>query len=239
MTAHTLSRAARAEVLAARLKAEAEGLDGGALLARALPLAGRVAVSSSFGAEAAVLLALIAEVDRTTPVLFVDTGKHFPETLAYRDDLVKHLGLVDLRVLRPERRAVASLDAEGDLWRRDPDACCRLRKVEPYATAIGGFDAIVTGRKRYHGDVRSTLPTIETADDMVRLNPLATWTTEQVEQTFKDRDLPRHPLVAQGYPSIGCFPCTARPAPDGGIRDGRWSHHPKTECGIHHILNRP
>lgn len=235
MTAHTLFRAARAEVLATRLRLQAGGLEGGELVARALPLAGRVAVATSFGSESAVLLALVAEVDPATPVLFVDTGKHFPETLAYRDDLVKHLGLTEVRNLRPERRAVAREDPDGTLWRDDPDACCRLRKVEPYAAALEGLDTVITGRKRYQGDVRANLPLIEVADGMVRLNPLAAWEADRVAAELRTRALPPHPLVAEGYPSIGCFTCTARPALGAGPRGGRWADRDKTECGIHQL----
>ena len=200
-------------------------------------LAGDLAVVSSFGAESAVLLHLVAEVDRDVPVLFLDTGKHFAETLAYRDTLVAHLGLRDVRVITPDADAIAAKDANGLRWSWDPDGCCAIRKVAPLARAIAPFDATITGRKGFQSATRAGLPRFEIdhsdAQGRLKLNPLATWSAADLAQWFDTHGLPRHPLIAQGYPSIGCAPCTTRVAPGEDPRSGRWKGWDKTECGIH------
>ncbi|HXC29991.1 MAG TPA: phosphoadenylyl-sulfate reductase [Stellaceae bacterium] len=212
------------------------GLDGAALLQplveREFP--GRLAVVSSFGAESAVILAQIAEIDRDTPVLFLDTGKLFGETLQYRDRLVALLGLRDVRTLVPDSRQLATADPHGMLWLADPDACCALRKVEPLEAALAGFDAWVSGRKRYHGGARTALPLFETDNrGLIKINPLAGWSKGRIEAEFAIRNLPHHPLEAQGYLSIGCITCTDRVRPGEDMRAGRWRDLSKTECGIH------
>lgn len=194
---------------------------------------GRIAVVSSFGADSAVLLALVAQVDPATPVIFLETGKHFPETLGYRDELTSRLGLRDVRSIRPEAVQLERHDPEGALWRRDPDFCCHLRKVLPLKRALAGFDAWVTGRKRFQDAARAALPPIEVDGTRIKINPLAGWSADQLEAGLEVAGLPRHPLVEDGYPSIGCEPCTRRPAPGAGPRSGRWAGHNKTECGIH------
>lgn len=193
---------------------------------------GRVALVSSFGAESAVLLHMVAQIDPQTPVIFLDTGKLFEETLLYRDELVERLGLSDVRTVTPLDRDVGFLDPEGDLWRHNPDLCCRFRKVEPLERALRGFQAWITGRKRFHGGSRVSLTPIETADWRIKINPLAMWDRQRVEAYLTAHDLPPHPLIAAGYPSIGCIPCTA-PSSGRDIRSGRWAGREKTECGIH------
>ena len=192
--------------------------------------AGRIALVSSFGAESAVLLHLAAGIDPALPVIFLDTGKLFPETLAYRDRLVARFGLRDVRAARPDPAA----DPTGTLWRDDPDGCCGLRKVAPLEAALAPFDAWISGRKRFHGGERSTLPPVEFgADWRIRINPLAGWSAGEIAVCFAANDLPAHPLLARGYRSIGCAPCT-RPVRDGeDPRAGRWAGLAKTECGIH------
>ena len=194
---------------------------------------GRVAVVSSFGAESALILALVAEIDPSTPVIFLDTGKHFSDTLSYRDRLTAHLGLTDVRSVQPLATDVTSADADGRLWSRNADACCHLRKVLPLERALVGFEAWITGRKRFQSGQRADLDTIEAVDSRIKINPLAKWSLAQVASEFKARDLPRHPLVGQGYPSIGCAPCTTGAADDAPARAGRWAGMDKTECGIH------
>lgn len=194
---------------------------------------GRIAAVSSFGAESAVLLALVAEADPKIPVIFLETGKHFEETRRYRDRLIESLGLEDVRLVLPEARHIASQDPAGTLWQSDPDACCGLRKVAPLRRALAGWSAWITGRKRYQGDQRSVLPTFEAADGQVKINPLAEWSRAQIEEAFVQRNLPRHPLEAEGYLSIGCAPCTRPVAADEDLRAGRWAGCGKTECGIH------
>jgi len=199
---------------------------------------GRTAVVTSFGAESAVLLHLAAGIDRRTPVIFLETGKLFAETLAYRDLLVERLGLADVRSIRPDGAALLAADPVGDLWQRDPDRCCALRKVEPLERALRGFAAWINGRKRYQTDGRSRLPMAERVDGRIKLNPLANWSPEQVDRYFLEHRLPRHPLEAQGYRSIGCEPCTTPTSPDEDARAGRWRGTEKTECGIHFPATR-
>lgn len=215
-------------------------LDGAELLRplvrEAFP--GRIALVSSFGAESAVLLHMVAQIDPETPVIFLDTGKLFSETLAYRDGLVERLGLTDVRAIRPLAGDVQSLDPRGTLAETNPDLCCRFRKVEPLERALRGFQAWITGRKQYQGAGRAALAAIESADWRIKVNPLAAWGPAQIEAYLAAHDLPRHPLVALGFPSIGCAPCTS-PVASGASdpRAGRWAGQDKTECGIHWTAN--
>ncbi len=195
--------------------------------------AGRVAVVSSFGAESAVLLALVAEVDPATPVVFVDTRQHFSETLAYRDTLVRVLGLTDVRSVGPSDAELVANDPGAELWRFDPDACCALRKVTPLDRALAPFDAWITGRKRHQSATRAALPVRETVAGKVKFNPLAAWSAADIEAEMKARGLPRHRLSMAGYPSIGCATCTRSVAAGEDPRSGRWAGTGKTECGIH------
>lgn len=206
------------------------------LLRRVFP--GRIALVSSFGAESAVLLHLVAGIDRAAPVIFVDTGKLFPETLAYRDALCARLGLTAVRSVGPAPALVAAADPAGTLWQAEPDVCCWHRKVEPLDAALTGFDAWITGRKRFQGGLRGALPVVEREPDgRVKVNPLATWSAAEVAAYRAEHDLPAHPLEAQGYRSIGCAPCTRPAAPGEDPRAGRWTGQAKSECGIH--LARP
>ena len=220
---------------AGTLLATYAGLDGGALLRPILTreFAGRIAVVSSFGTESALLLALVAEIDPSVPVLFLDTGKHFGETLRHRDRLVRQLGLQDVRAIKPDPGSLAEHDPQGVLWAADPDGCCRIRKVAPLQWAVSGFAAWITGRKRFQGGQRGELATIEASDDKVKINPLATWSRAAVEAALEARGLPRHPLEADGFLSIGCMPCTERVVPGADTRSGRWAGTGKVECGIH------
>lgn len=195
---------------------------------------GRIALVSSFGAESAVVLHMVAGIDRTTPVIFLDTGKLFPETLRYRDLLVQSLGLTDLRTASPEPARIARVDPDGALWRSDPDVCCWQRKVEPLDEALEGFAAWITGRKRYQGGLRRNLRMVETGPDgRIKINPLAGWSADDVAAYFAEHDLPHHPLEAQGYHSIGCTTCTLPGRSDEDPRAGRWPGFDKHECGIH------
>lgn len=193
---------------------------------------GRIALVSSFGAEAAVLLDLVARVDKSLPVIFLDTGLHFAQTLQYRRQLTERLGLRDVRSIEPDQRELAREDPENSLWQWDTDKCCHIRKVVPLDKALAGFDVWVNGRKQMHGGARVRLPRIELNGKHIKVNPLARWTREDVEAAFRDRDLPHHPLRQQGYASIGCWPCT-QPTRGDDLRSGRWADSEKTECGIH------
>jgi len=210
-------------------------LDGADLLRPLLEteFPARIALVSSFGAEAAVLLQIAAEIDRHLPVIFLDTGKLFGETLRYRDQLVKRFGLTDLRVIRPVEAEVEAADPEGVLWDSDPNGCCGVRKVEPLRRALAGFDAWISGRKRFHGALRTFLPVIELSGAKIKINPLARWSKLRIEEEFARHGLPRHPLEADGFLSIGCLPCTGRVAAGADHRAGRWAGRGKTECGIH------
>lgn len=195
-----------------------------------------LAVVSSFGAESAVLLHLVAEVDASIPVLFIDTRKLFPDTLRYRDTLVARLGLSDVRILGPTRQDLAATDPAGMLWMSNTDGCCEIRKVRPLARALAGFDAWISGRKRFQASTRSDIPVFETDGARVKVNPLADWDPSDLRAHALAHDIPPHPLVAKGYPSIGCMPCTSPVAEGEDPRAGRWRGQDKTECGIHTAL---
>lgn len=228
------------ERIVAGLNRDHAGADPLAVLERVLAdHPGRAATVSSFGAESVVLLHLLSRVDRAAPVLFLDTEMLFPETLAYQRELADLLGLTGLRVIRPESVAIAARDPGGDLHRREPDLCCRLRKTEPLDAALRGYTAWITGRKRHQTRARAGLDLFE-ADGAGRLkvNPLAGWSTAQVNAHIEAHGLPRHPLVREGYASIGCAPCTTRVAPGEDARAGRWRGREKEECGIHLVNGR-
>ncbi|HUH84195.1 MAG TPA: phosphoadenylyl-sulfate reductase [Stellaceae bacterium] len=211
-------------------------LEGEALLQPLLQreLRGRVALLSSFGSESALLLDMVARIDRTTPVIFLDTGKLFAETLRYRDQLVERLRLGDVRSIAPDPATLAARDPAGDLHRRDADGCCRLRKVEPLSPALIGLAALISGRKRYQGGARQKLPAIEPDGRLIRINPLVAYSVERIEHERAARGLPPHPLEAEGFLSIGCAPCTDPVRSGEDRRAGRWRGSEKRECGIHH-----
>jgi phosphoadenosine phosphosulfate reductase len=195
---------------------------------------GKIALVSSFGTESAVLLHMVAEIDESLPVIFLDTGKLFPETLAYRDELVARLGLRDVRAIRPSGAQLAAYDPDNRLWEKDTDLCCAIRKTNPLDEALVGFEAWITGRKRSQSGTRANMKLVETgADGRITVNPLAFWSEEQIEAYFDEYDLPHHPLQAEGYTSIGCATCTHKPLPGEDKRSGRWAGKAKTECGIH------
>jgi phosphoadenosine phosphosulfate reductase len=188
---------------------------------------------SSFGAESAVLLHMVVNIDPATPILFLNTGKLFGETLRYRDRLQDELGLGDIRSLAPNPSDRFRSDPDGILWSKDTDACCNLRKIVPLKRALEPFVAQITGRKRFQTRERAQMQTVEFFEGRFRFNPLADWTLEELEAYTKTHSLPRHPLVEDGYPSIGCMPCTRRVAAGEDYRAGRWSDSDKEECGIH------
>jgi phosphoadenosine phosphosulfate reductase len=194
----------------------------------------KLALVSSFGTESAVLLHMAAQVDPGIAVLFLDTGMLFGQTLDYRKTLAARLGLTGVRDLRPKFTDLALHDPKSVLHQTDVDACCNIRKVIPLDTALSEFSAWITGRKRFQGGDRLRLRVVEEGDNgQIKFNPLANWSKDQIDAYMKDNDLPAHPLVAQGFPSIGCWPCT-KPVEDGAdVRSGRWQGQDKTECGIH------
>jgi len=227
-----------AEARAASLAAALQAQHGDAAPQRIIAVAaeafpGAVAAVSSFGADSAVLLHMIAGVDPALPVIFLDTGQHFGETLAYRDDLVADLGLSDLRIVHPLPEVLAARDPDGVLHRTDTDACCDIRKVEPMDRAVAPFRAWFTGRKRFQAATRAALPAFEAVGPRIRINPLAAWSSNDLAAYMDRHGLRTNPLVAYGYLSIGCFPCTQAVKPGEDARSGRWAGQAKTECGIH------
>ncbi len=214
----------------------ADPMDASAVLRLAMTevFPGAIALVSSFGTESALLLDMAAAIDRAIPVIFLDTEKLFPETLDYRDTLIDRLGLTDVRVIRPASLQLARHDPEGRLWRENADRCCSLRKTLPLQTALGEFDAWITGRKRFQSGARNAVALFETDQaDRLKVNPLAYWSSVQIAREFEARDLPRHPLEAYGFLSVGCTTCTAPVAAGEDRRAGRWPGQTKTECGIH------
>ena len=200
------------------------------------PQVGRIALVSSFGAESVALLHMLAVIDRTVPVLFIDTAMLFPETLDYQRQVAERLELSDLRIIRARPVALAAQDPDGLLHQSDPDACCALRKTEPLERALHGFDAWITGRKRFQASTRAALEFFEAdTDGRLKVNPLAHWDKGDVQDYMINNRLPRHPLVARGYPSIGCAPCTSPVKPGEDERAGRWRGAAKEECGIHFV----
>jgi phosphoadenosine phosphosulfate reductase len=205
------------------------------IIETALKTVGReqLALVSSFGTESAALLKVMADVDPAIPVIFLDTGWLFEETLAYRDTLIGVLGLHDVRSIKPSEETLSRQDPDRELWFSDPDACCRIRKVEPLARALKPFSAWINGRKRFQGGARAEIPVVEEDGERLKFNPFANVSREEIEAIYKLAKLPSHPLVASGYLSVGCMPCSSRTAPDEDARAGRWRGRPKTECGIH------
>ncbi len=200
------------------------------------PMVGPTALVSSFGAEAIVLLHMVSVIDRTTPVLFIDTEMLFPETLEYQREVAARLGLTDVRIIRPSREDTFLKDPNNTLHRSNPDACCAFRKTEPLNRALEPFDAWITGRKRYHGGQRQALAFFEAeGDKRIKVNPLAHFGSEDVAEYITNNRLPRHPLVTKGFASIGCAPCTTKVAEGEDPRAGRWRGSDKTECGIHFV----
>jgi phosphoadenosine phosphosulfate reductase len=201
------------------------------------PQAGKLALVSSFGAESIVLLHMAAVVDRSIPVIFVDTEMLFTETLVYQQEVAERLHLDNVQVIRASEATLAAEDADGTLHQFDTDACCSLRKTRPLQKALRGYDGWITGRKRFQSGTRAALDFFEIEDftGRIKVNPLAHWAPEDVRAYMEENRLPRHPLVAQGYPSIGCAPCTSKVAEGEDPRSGRWRGQDKDECGIHFV----
>lgn len=217
---HSLSTASPAEVVAAAVKQVGRE---------------KLAVVSSFGTESAALLKIAADVDPAIPVVFLDTGWLFEETLAYRDTLTSLLGLTDVRTIHPLEENLPREDKERDLWFSNPDQCCFIRKVEPLARALKPFEAWINGRKRFQGGDRAALAVVEADGERLKFNPLANVSQDELKALYATMNLPPHPLVASGFSSIGCMPCTSRTQPGEDSRAGRWRGRGKTECGIHVI----
>lgn len=220
---------------AAELNAALQTAAPAEVIAAALERVGRerLALVSSFGTESAALLLVMAKVDPAIPVIFLDTGMLFVETLAYRDTLIATLGLTDVRSMQPDEAALKASDPDGELWFSDPDACCWLRKVEPLARALSPFAAWINGRKRFQGGARAEIAVVEADGERLKFNPFANVSRAAIDAIYADNKLPPHPLLAAGFLSVGCMPCTSRAGPDEDARAGRWRGRTKSECGIH------
>jgi phosphoadenosine phosphosulfate reductase len=198
----------------------------------------KIALVSSFGAESAVLLHMVSEIDKGAPVVFLDTLKLFPETLDYQRELTARLGLTNLEIMRPDPIHEADFDPDLDLSKTNTTVCCFFRKVVPLRKALRFYSAWITGRKSYQTETRARLPRFERDGQHVKVNPLANWTPADVDTYMSAYELPPHPLVASGYPSIGCIDCTSRVAAGEDVRAGRWRGEDRTECGIHVVGGR-
>lgn len=214
------------------------GLEGRALIATvANDFKGRAALLSSFGAESSVLLHMVSEVAPDLPVYFLDTQKLFAETLQYRDQLTRELGLTNVRTITPDANDLLRTDPNGDLHKIDTDLCCHVRKTVPMDSAFKDFDVMISGRKRFHGAGRADLDFVSIQDGKLKVEPLAGFTGLDLQSYMQSHHLPSHPLRLQGYRSIGCAPCTSLGGTDSDPRAGRWAGSEKTECGIHFSAN--
>ena len=220
--------------IAARGAAELQGASAHELLAWTDEQFGADYLVAS-NMQDAVLIDLAAQVRPGVKVLFLDTGYHFAETIGTRDAVQ---AVYDVTVVNvTAEHSVAEQDAllGKDLFARDPGECCRLRKVVPLRAALAGHSAWVTGIRRVESPTRADAPLIsfDEAFGLVKVNPLATWTHEDMQTYIDAHGVLVNPLVDDGYPSIGCAPCTTRPAEGGDPRSGRWQGQTKTECGLH------
>lgn len=217
------------------MSAALENADAGEVLGYTHELFGaRLAVVSSFGAESVVLLHIASRVSKDIPVIFIDTQMLFEETLQYQLDVADLLGLSDVRRISMDDVVMRLSDPDDKLHQRQPDDCCHLRKTLPLETELLSFDAWATGRKRHQTKQRAEMDVVEVdGGGRIKINPLANWTPADITAHFEAFDLPRHPLVAKGYGSIGCAPCTSKVAPGEDPRAGRWRGEDKVECGIH------
>ncbi len=199
------------------------------------PAFGKTAIVSSFGTESAILLHHVAMIDREQPIIFIDTEKHFPETLAYKEQLTTLLGLKNVISIRPQKNDLAKRDADGILHMTDTTTCCYLRKVLPLEDALEGYDTWISGRKYHQSESRRSVPLFERSGKHLKVNPLIHWSQSELAAYMDEYDLPPHPLAESGYRSIGCSPCTTPVAAGEQSRAGRWRNESKTECGIHFV----
>ncbi len=214
------------------------GLEGRDLITSVLrDYPGRTALVSSFGAESAVLLHMVSEVDANLPIIFLDTGKLFQETLDYRDKLIVELGLSNVRSVKPDAADLEAQDRDGLLHLSSTNSCCDIRKTVPLAKALSNFDVVISGRKRFHGAARADLDFVSIADGRLKVEPLAGFSALDIQSYMNSHHLPSHPLKLMGYRSIGCEPCTSPGGTDDNPRAGRWAGTGKTECGIHFTAN--
>ena len=187
----------------------------------------------SFGTESAIILHLISKISKDIPILILNTHFLFEETIKYKDDLLKLLGLRNCHEVFPDDKLLKKFDSDNDLWKTEVDKCCNLRKVLPLEKSLTNFEAWISGRKTYHLAERKNLKAFEIINKKIVVNPLFKSSKDFVENYFLLNELPKHPLVAKGYLSIGCKHCTIKTNNIKDLREGRWSDKTKTECGIH------
>ena len=188
---------------------------------------------SSFGAESAVLLHLISQINTKIPVILIETGKLFKQTIEYKNTLKIHLGLKNIQIFKPNPELIGKHDPTGNTHVRNTNLCCYIRKVEPLERALMNTNIWISGRKKFQSESRKNLLLFEIDDTRIKVNPLVNWTKEQIDSYYKENNLPEHPLVKNNYLSIGCFPCTTVVKSGEDLRSGRWRGQEKTECGIH------
>ena len=235
MTIESIKTPEGIEIRAKSLNAAYQNYETQELLAAMINVefAGKIALASSFGAESAVLLHMAANISPDLPVLFLNTGQLFEQTKQYCHDLTKLLALKNVQFVEPDQDDLRRLDLNNDLWQSDPDSCCNIRKTLPLASILSQFDAWITGRKRFQNNIRAELELIEGDDKHIKINPLLSWSQAQLNDYMMKNNLPPHPLVREGYLSIGCRPCTVKVSAGEDARAGRWAMSEKTECGIH------
>lgn len=195
--------------------------------------AGDIALVSSFGAQSVVLLHMVSVLDRDLAVLFIDTQMLFPETLTYQREICEQLGLTNLHIITPQKADIKYHDPLGDLHEFDSDSCCGLRKTKPLNAALAPYKGWISGRKRFQGASRADLEHFDSDGTRLKINPLAHWDPSDIITYMEENRLPKHPLIAKGFPSIGCAPCTSTVAEGEDPRAGRWRHSKRVECGIH------
>ena len=193
----------------------------------------KIAYVCSFGTESAIILDLISKIDKDIPIIMLNTHFLFKETIKYKNELLKLLGLKNYREVFPDEKMLNKYDVDNSLWKKDVEKCCNLRKVIPLENSLNNFESWISGRKSYHLGDRQNLKAFELINNKIVVNPLFNSTKEFIDNYFLSNNLPRHPLFEKGYLSIGCSHCTVKAKNIMDPRQGRWSDSSKTECGIH------
>ena len=192
----------------------------------------------SFGTESAIILHMVSEIDKSLPIILLNTNYLFKETIEYKDYLINKFKFSNFKEIYPSIKDLKINDSEGKLWKEDPDLCCNIRKVLPLQKELKKYDAWVSGRKSYHAGERTNLKFFEYINEKIVVNPLANVNRNFVDSYFKKHDIERHPLFESGYLSLGCTHCTVKTSMIDSPRSGRWADKIKTECGIHYNLKR-
>tara|TARA_B100000242_G_scaffold147935_1_gene105436 strand:+ start:307 stop:1005 length:699 start_codon:yes stop_codon:yes gene_type:complete len=192
----------------------------------------------SFGTESAIILHMISDIDRSFPIILLNTNYLFKETIEYKDYLIDKFKFSDFKEISPSVEDLKINDSKGTLWKEDPDLCCNIRKVLPLQKELQKYDAWISGRKSYHEEERKNLKFFEYINKKIVVNPLAKVKRDFVNSYFKIHNIERHPLFESGYQSLGCTHCTVKTSKIDSPRSGRWANKIKTECGIHYNLKK-